>query len=849
MQRKFTFFLFVFLFPVLAIAGIVKGKVSDAKGEALPFAIVFVKGTTAGTTANALGEYQLHLEPGNYQLTAQYMGFKQSVQSVSIKGSETVQKNFSLKEQTLEMKEVVIKDEDPAYYIIRNAIKRRKFHLQQVQSFQSSIYLKGVFRNRSLKPDGALKVLAGTDQKEIKEELGMDSNGKAVMYLCEEKVDYYSQGGKSRTIIRSVKESGDPNGLGLSEMPPIVTFYENNINVIDDINPRGFVSPISESALNFYKYKYEGEFKEGGYTINKIKVTPKRLYEPLFEGIIYIVSDDWAIHSLNMQASKKNALDLLDTMRIVQDFLPLEKDTWVVKSQVLYITVGIFGFNIAGHFVTVYDNQKVNQPIPDSIFSNKITSSYDKGANKKDSTYWKEERPIPLEEDEVKDYVVKDSINKKYDDPKYLDSMRRKRNKFDALGMITGGESFATKNYKNRFSINPVLDISTDGSGMLSYNAVEGINLSPRISWTHMIDTGKYLTTSVAGRYGFSNEHLNGIGSVAYSSSNREWRGRSWATGLTGGSYVFQYNPSNPIAPLYNVVSTIFYRKNHMKLYERLQASAFFMRNYGNGFRWRISGGFQQRYVLFNSDTFNVAGESVQPFTENIPPQLKTVLWQNHKAALIKLSLFYKPGYTYTQYPDYKVSNGSDWPQFSLDYEKGIPGLFSSQVNFDKWRVGISDDFRMKLFGSVSYNIAAGGFLNANSVGSQDMMHLNGNQLILASSYLRSFQMLPYYTHSNTEQIYGEAHIEYSLKGLLTNKIPLWRALQWYFIVGANSFYANSANHYNEVFVSIDNIGWKMMRLFRVDFVQSWDSYKAKPSFGVRIGLSNLLNNSGAVDW
>jgi hypothetical protein len=35
--------------------------------------------------------------------------------------------------------------EDPAYEIIRNAIKRRQFHLDQVQSFQTDIYLKGAY--------------------------------------------------------------------------------------------------------------------------------------------------------------------------------------------------------------------------------------------------------------------------------------------------------------------------------------------------------------------------------------------------------------------------------------------------------------------------------------------------------------------------------------------------------------------------------------------------------------------------------------------------------------------------------------------------------------------------------
>lgn len=851
MQRLSTLLLLIML-PLASFAGVVKGKVTDDKGEPLPFAIIFVKGSTAGTSANANGDYQLNLSPGTYQLTGQYIGFKQTVHNITIKGDEVVQKDFKLKEQTLQMKEVTIKDEDPAYYIIRETIKRRKFHLNQVESFQTSIYMKGVLRNREFKPGGMIKVISGSDEKEIKSEMGMDSSGKGVLYLVEEKADYYSDGDKHKTIIRSVKESGSPNGLGFSQMPSVISFYQNNLRVFGGINPRGFVSPISDNALNYYKYVYQGEFKENGYTINKIKVTPKRLYEPLFEGTIYIAEGDWAIHSLNMLVTKRNALDMLDTMRIEQEFLPQAKDVWVVKSQVIYPTLSMFGFNVAGYFVTVYDNQKVNQPIPDSIFADKIVSTYEKDANKKDSSYWKNERPIPLEDDEVKDYVAKDSINAKYEDPAYLDSMRRRGNRFSISEIILTGYSFSTKHYKNSFSTNSIIGYLPGQKGMVNYNTVEGLNISPRVTWEHQIDTGHSLTAEVAARYGFSNQHFNMIGGIMYRHDDRKWIGRNWQIGIEGGSYVFQYNPDNPIDPTYNAISTLFYRKNHMKIYERMQGSLFLSRNYGNGFRWKASASYQERFPLFNTTNYSWASSEVQPITDNIPPQLKTAIWKQHQAVIVKGGLAFKPGYTYTQYPDFKIANGSRWPTFYADYEKGITDLLGSDVDFDKWKVGVNDHFTMKLMGELKYNISAGGFLNSNAVGSPDMVHLNGNQIILASPYVRSFQNLPYYAHSNTESLYGEAHIEWALNGLLTNKIPLFRQLQWYLVVGTNTFYANNSNYYTEAFVSLDNIGFKLFRLFRVDFVQSWDSFKAKPTFAVRIGLTGRVSVGGrdrGFDW
>lgn len=842
-MKKYLYLVTLFIITTCqaARAGMLKGRVTDTKGLSLPFAIVYIDNTTTGTSANADGLYQLTLKPGTYKVVCRYMGFSQVMHTVTIKGEETVMQDFALKDQGLEMKEVTIKDEDPAYAIIRKTIEKRSFHLKQVRSFQTGIYLKGVLRNRLLPDVGIMKLMAGKDakgkkdKKEVAEALGMDSTGKAVLYLCEEKADYYSaEPDKRRTVIHSVRESGNPNGLGFAQMPPVITFYENNINLLDNISPRGFISPISDNALHYYHYKYEGEFKEGKYTIDKIKVIPRRAYEPLFEGTIYIVDGDWAIHSLSMLLTKKSGMSFLDTMRIDQAFLPLREDTWVIKNQVWYPTIKILGFDITGSFVTVYDNQKVNEPIPDTIFGEKVISIYDKTANKLDTGYWTNVRPLPLEEDESTDYKVKDSIRIHDEDPHIKDSVRRMGNKLSLTGLLLTGETVNTKEYKQSFSWNPILPIF---DGMVNYNTVEGLNIAPKLWWAYKADTGKTLSAKVAMRYGLSNEHFNAIAKLMYRNDSRDWKGRNWTIGIEGGRYVFQYNPDNPIPEFYNTVSTLFYRKNYMKIYERWQAAVAASRNYGNGFKWNGKFEFQHRIPLSNTTGYNWASPNVLPFTDNLPAGLGAYRWAEYNAVLLKLSASYQPGYTYVQYPDYKMPQSSSWPVFTLQYEKGIPSLANSITDFDKWRFSIKDNIRLKMLGSLSYVLAAGGFFNTNYVGIPDMMHLDGDQTALATTYLKGFQLAPYYKYSNAESVYGEAHIEYNLQGLLTNKIPLLRQARWYLIIGNNTFYARQNNYYTEAFISIDNLGWKLLRFLRIDFVESWD-YTGANHAGFRIGIN-----------
>ncbi|GAA4460770.1 DUF5686 and carboxypeptidase regulatory-like domain-containing protein [Nemorincola caseinilytica] len=847
-MRVLSFIALLLCCAITTLAGVIKGKVTDTKGEALPYATVYIDGTTIGTTTNGAGYYELAVQPGTYKIACQYVGYRQSSFTVTVSGSEAHVHDMKLAEEALEMKEVVIKatDEDPAYRIIRNTIARRKFHLDQVRSFQASIYFKGVMRSRRL-PD---KFMGQTIKSA---DLGVDTAGKGVLYLTEEEADYYSEGEKEKTIIHAVHESGNKSGLGFSQFPPVITFYENNVSMLGR-GTRGFISPISDNALLYYKYKLLGTFEEHGRTIYKIQVSQRRAYEPCFSGTIYITDEEWGIHSLDMLLEKRSGMDMIDTLAIQQVFVPMQKDSWVIKSQVLYFTVKFMMFDVTGSGVAVYNRQKVNEPIPDSIFGGKITSQYDKTANKKDSTHW-DARPVPLEKDEQRDFVVKDSINTIVNSPAYRDSVRRKGNKFKPVAHLLSEPSYSSKEYRNTYTFNSVL-LGLAETSMLNFNTVEGFNLAPKMMVRHRVDSSSSLNMEVALRYGFSNERFNGIGRVYYYKRDRTWLNRAWIYGADAGRYVFQYNPDNPVIPMLNTWRALGARENDLKIYERTEATAYVRRNYGNGLQWMLRASWQQRTPLENTTSYSLAKSDKGGYTPNTPASLLAVAtaWEQHDAAIVKATISYKPGFTYTQYPDHKVANGSSWPRFTLQYTKGIAGILNSKTDYDKWRFSIRDDLNLRLFGSFSYHFAIGGFLNTRYVSFPDLMHIQGMRGTgYAAPYLQSFQFAPYYAFSNTAPLYGEGHVEYHLNGLLSNKIPLLRQARYYLLVGGNALYINNSSYYTEAFVGIDNIGWKLMRLMRVDFVQSWDSNMGRNS-GIRVGLtmrgvSVVRNNPTDGEW
>ncbi len=417
----------------------IKGLITDSDGKLLPYASVFVKGTTKGTTANSEGKYSIKLENGKHILVCQYVGYQKDELAVEINNDDK-EINFILKLQETVLSEVVLKNgEDPAYNIIRNAIKKRPYYLDQPKEFECMVYTKGQLRLRNY-PDKFFG-------KKIDFEDG-DTSKQKVLYLSETISKYTaSKPDKVKVEVVSSKVSGQSDGYGLSA-PQFFSFYENNVMIGNNLNPRGFISPIAENALNFYKYKFEGSFFEDNNLISRIKVIPKRKYEPLFSGYIYIVDDDWRIHSVQLLLTKASQMELIDSLQIEQLYRPLNKKDWFISSQVIYPAIKLFGFDTYGSFVNIYTELNIDPVFTKKSFNNTILK-YTDSSNKRTNAYWEKERPVPLKEDELKDYKKKDSLELLRKDPHYLDSLERRRNKITIGGLVILGQYVYKRKEKN----------------------------------------------------------------------------------------------------------------------------------------------------------------------------------------------------------------------------------------------------------------------------------------------------------------------------------------------------------------------------------------------------------------
>lgn len=805
------------------------GTVYTDNGDLLPYASITIKGTTLGTSANSKGVFLLPVTEGKYIVMCHHIGYAYKEQEVLVVENETVEISFVLSRQKYVLKEVVVnsKSEDPAYAIIRNAISKRVYHNNQVGSFKSDLYSKNILRLTDM-PDKIFGKKIPNDTTAS----WLDSNKNGIIFLSETLSDlYYKKPDKFKLNVKSSRISGS-NSFGFT-FPTYINFYQNNVTVFSErLNPRGFISPISDNAFNYYLFRFVGSFYENGREVNSILVIPKRKYEPLFSGVINIMEDSWNIHSTQLKLTKYAQLEILDTLAVNQLYVPANDSVWLMKNQLIHLSLNQMGVGIAGDFVNVFSKYELHPKDLSKVFNNVIIQYTDSSINRKDS-FWNNNRPIPLEIEEAKNYTIRDSLFEVNQQKQILaDSTRKQKIKFTDI-LINGFRSKKqTSLLHKKWEFAPLI-------GGLEYNTAETVVMNMNGS-IQMQRAKKSVMIEPKFRYGFGNRHLNPSVTIQFENKGfvSENKLARKSLSVSFGKRVTQFNAESPITPFVNSFSTLLYGDNFMKTYENIFTSVTYNRRLEIGFQFSIQSLIEDRMPLDNISDYTFFEVNRKNITPNYPFEKLNAQFERHTALILKLGASYQPGLKYIVFPDRKISIGSKYPTFSVEYTKGIDGILNSAVNFDKWKFNITGDKNLKIAGLLKYKLSTGGFINANKVFLQDYQHFNGNLSILASEYLNSFQVSSYYANSTIEPLYFIGHFEHHFNGLLTNKIPLLKKWNWNLVAGGNTFYVNSTNNHIEFFVGLENI----FKIFRVDVVRSYNT-KSVSETAIRIGFSGLFSN------
>lgn len=810
LMKNFTVFAF-FIFSISNFAQI-KGTITDLKGNPLPFVSVFEENTYTSTTSNEQGKYQLNVkEIGKNKITFQYLGFKTQKQTVA-SDSKSLILDVKMEEENFELNEVVINSKDnPANAIIKSAIANKKNNSEKTARYTADFYSKGMFKIKDLpKKIMGMKVDIGDEMAS-----NLDSTGTGILYLSEtiSKISFEKPEKLKEKIIAS-KISGNNNGFSYNTATlSTYDFYDNTLEF--NIN---LISPIADNAFNYYKYKLEGTFfDDNNQQINKIKVTPKRDKEPVFEGYIYIVDDSFAIYAVDLDIKgyrMKN--EFTEVMNLKQSFsYNVKNKIWSKNAQTLSFNAGAFGVKFSGKFNYVYSNYEFPASFEKKTFGNEIVA-FEADANKKDDAFWNQIRPIPLTIEESNDYIKKDSLQTIRKSQKYTDSVDAKNNKFKIFDVLMGYD-YKNTFKKYSFEYKGLLNLSS-----LSFNTVQGFNLDSGFSfkkWNEEKGTSTSISTTF--NYGFSDERFRVTGQFSHRFNNIN-HAAIWAS---GGTKTAQFNSAEPISNFVNSISSLFFKDNYMKLYNLEFAQINYGQDIANGINLNAKIGYEQRKPLFNTTDYSFFKRD-DIYTSNnplAPNDFITPAFDQHHLFKTALTARINFGNKYISRPDgrYNIKN-EKYPTVFLAFEKAFA---ASEKKYEFERIGASVQYDLSLNnkGVLGMNFRAGKFFNAENISFIDYRHFNGNQTHIGTSdrYLNVFNLMPYYTNS-TNDSYFEMHLEHNDMGFVTNKIPLINLLKSTMNLGFHTLAIPDRKPYTEFTVGLDNLGFGKFKIFRVDYVHSY---------------------------
>ena len=846
--------------PTGGVRGIIKGE----DGEPLAFTTIFIKELGTGTTTNAQGFYEIVLQPGTYTLAFQYLGHESQQREITIH-SDFVELNVILKVQATELRTAIINasNEDPAYTIMRKAIAKAAYHLQQLDSYSSQVYMKGT---------GRLVDYPWLAKKMIEKE-GIKKNQAFVVESVSE--IKYTRPNKFDERVISIRTDGiDRNA---SPAPFLKgSFYSPIINEV--------VSPLSPSAFSYYKFEYLGTFEDREYQVSEIKVIPRLRGDNVVEGTLFIVEDWWSIHSLNVKTTKLGI-----TFDMKQIYAPIEDKAWLPVSNQFKVNGKIMGFEFEGDYLATLSkykitlnpklivpkmevidekidkkeaktvekkNKKNDQDLQKRLASGQeITrkelrqimkevekeefkqqkepeviseTSYtiDSLAYKGDSTYWAQTRPVPLSKDEVMGYKAMDSSAVEDRKTEAGDTVKRnEKNKrgFQPWDLVLGDSYRISKHTNLKIEFPQVW-----------FNTVEGFYLLYRLNYgIQLQDTARTrINIRPTFRYSFAREKASG-------NININIRNRNYRLRIEGGRYMQQFNADEPILPVVNTFMTLLLEQNLMKIYERDYLDILYRRKLSDKYTIETNWIWAKRRAMVNNTRFKLIDRAkISDYTPNAPENLEadTTGFATHEAFTGSVTLTARPWLKYRMRNGRKIEIENSTPTFTLQYRKGFNAVLGSDIKFDQIEAGAKHSFNVGVRGRFDFNLRAGGFLNSDSLAFMDYKHFLGNRTPFSTSDpAGSYRLMNYYLYSTADK-YLALNVHYNFRRFLVTSIYEVRMLGIRENIFVNYLATPTSKNYTEVGYAIDGI----LRIFRLEGAVAFRDGKYL-DYGFRIGIATNI--------
>lgn len=756
------------------------GKIVDPEQQPIIGSTILIKELNQGIVCDESGKFQVSLPLGNYNVEYRCIGYESYVEQVSLNKGDKLVRNIVLKEKPVALQEITVSkgQEDPAYAIMRQAIKKAPYYQNVVKEYEAESYIKGNMElTKVSKIVDRLSKTEGVKMSDFKDNNFVQESHSVIRFTAPET---YEQ--QVKAFSSSIPDNLDPHdAMRLSTSSLYLPQFS------------GLISPLHPKAFSYYNFRYEGYTEEGKSVINKIKIIPKVKDPELMEGYLYIAENSWDIRHANL---------ISHFMGVEQHFVinydEMKDDIYLPTTFSNKVSVSMMG--VEGGFNYYASTKYLSIIVNDSILENKVKKNKEKKslevkwnenyqvktdslATKQDSTYWLNVRSIPLSDSELQSYVVKDSIQQ------YVDSVRKEHTdaSFDFSDLLTGGQ-LGGDSTKFTFKYDGVL------GGLRDYNFVDGFGLGQKLEVSTRIHQNNKLTLGTEAHYTTAREAM--VWNV-----NLQLDYAPMQLGkleVRVGDMSSDFNEDG-VSKLDNAINSLVYGRNRSMLYRNKFAEVSNTISVINGLELGTQLKMAERSPLKNNTHYSFFGAR-RKSRENI--------FSPHYGDLLSygISLKYNPEIYYRIRNGKKQYLHSKYPTLMLNYSEGFSSIKSDNAHFRMLEGGVKQVVKTDLFSTLDYQVSGGGFLGSKTkMNFADFKHFNtADDLWLTSkSPFSSFMLLDAY-RASTNEYWFSTQVNYDSKYILLKRLPFLQGKMFNESLHLKYLYTPNLKNYTEVGYSIN---------------------------------------------
>ena len=838
-------FLTVFLLLLSGICfsqeGYLRGTVSDDNGMEMSFVSVFEEETGLSTFTDSSGFYELKLSKGNHTVVFSYLGYTLQAKSINIKNS-VVFLDLALAKSTVELKnaEVVGDTRDRAREIMKKVRNARSSISDFTEDFSVASYQlinlesilarpsKGdtVIYNKRLDL-GKTNDFPFADQiLELTETIGTTYYKSGKGYKEEILATKTHKGGEIRDdIAREITLDGGGLEYGEEVITPVakkedvnpwviiegsdvyeVNFYKNYIN-LPSLTDKPILSPLASTSAITYKFDYLGTEIIDGVELYVIDVSPLNRFENSFSGTIWFEQESFKIDKLDLTIAGGN-LHFAKTFNVKSEFINDTGNGSFIASQTLAYTIPSDRRDVNGTVFSEFSDYKINSGLGDINFNREI-KIFSPEAYNRDQKYWEINRTVKLDSMKLSYMLKSDSVVNYYESDDYLSRLDSAFNKINIWTPVLG---YGRRNRDKgaEFYV----------EGIFSQIVPFGIG-----GYRHRLP-GYYqkefsndfkLRTSGFLDYGFNNKDTKGEVTIALTYNPRKFV----RTQVKFGDF---YEMVNDFASL----EQTFSRSNYIRT---KTLGIAHRRELTNGLYAELSFDYQDQLPLDNLEFSEWSSELFGELNDPID-------FKRYKKTELSLLMEYRIRQKYYFKRNKKVVIPSKFPVLTLNYRKGVNGLFGSEVNFDFLELGAKQEIELGRLGSTRWEVQLASFINQKDLRVLEYKFFRGSDEVFFSDPLRSFQLLG--ATLNTPNAYLRANVIHHFEGTILNKIPLIRRLKMGIAIGAGSLNIPDSQFYHaEAFGGIEKSFHLFKQLVRGGiYAVTSENTQESANFTYKVGLT-----------